>query len=581
MSASLSRGSSTRRLAPWLIVLGLAWLVGAPLLITLFESLSGDGLATWRDFLSRGDEWQALVRSLWLAVASALGAALLGVPLAFLFAWTDFPGRRLLGTLVALPIALPPLVGVVAFLFLWGESGFVARGLQHLLGLEAPPWRLEGPVAILLVHVYSFFVYYDLFTRAALARFDRSQLEAAAALGAGRLRRLVTVLLPALRPALVGATVLAFLTSLGSFSAPYLFGGSWRVMTTQIVASKLNGQDQLARVESLALATLALASLLVLRWLEGRRTVAASHGVAPARRHQLGPRARWLVCGLATLLAVILLAPHVTLLLLSFVPTGSWAHQALPPVLSLEPWQAVFAEPRRLEPIAHALLWAAAATSLALVIGVAAAWTSARGRGVPARWASRLVAVPWAVPGTVFAIALAAMFSRHEPALGRWLLVGTIWLMPLAWTLRVIPLIGRAAIAGWSQLDPALEEAAASLGRSPGRVFLAITLPLLAPALAAGAGLAFVAAAGDFVTAIVLYTYDNRPISIEMLSALRLQETGVAAVYGVLLSLASGLVFWFTSDRGSAARSRTPNDTVPATSGPATSGPATSGAGIP
>src|SRR5690606_8061682 len=142
-------------------------------------------------------------------------------------------------------------------------------------------------------------------------------------------------------------------------------------------------------------------------------------------------------------------------------------------------------------------------TVVALVVGLAAAWATVRGRGVAGRWAGRLVAVPWAVPGTVLAIALAAMFSRSEPWFGRWLLVGTVWLMPLAWAVRVIPLVGRAAIAGWSQLDPALEQAAQSLGRSAGRAFFAVTLPLLLPALAAGAGLAFVAAAGDFVCAIV------------------------------------------------------------------------------
>ena len=69
-----------------------------------------------------------------------------------------------------------------------------------------------------------------------------------------------------------------------------------------------------------------------------------------------------------------------------------------------------------------------------------------------------------------------------------------------------------------------------------------MTLPLLRPALAAGASLAFVAALGDFVTAIVLYTYDNRPISIEIMSSLRLSELGVAAAFGVILMGLSALV---------------------------------------
>src|SRR2546427_775800 len=100
----------------------------------------------------------------------------------------------------------------------------------------------------------------------------------------------------------------------------------------------------------------------------------------------------------------------------------------------------------------------------------------------------------------------------------------------------------RVQLAGFRQLDPALEEAAASLGAGRWAAFRRVTLPLLRPALAAGASLAFVAALGDFVTAIVLYTYDNRPISIEIMSSLRLSELGVAAAFGVILMGLSALV---------------------------------------
>ena len=79
---------------------------------------------------------------------------------------------------------------------------------------------------------------------------------------------------------------------------------------------------------------------------------------------------------------------------------------------------------------------------------------------------------------------------------------------------------------------------------------LRVVLPVLRPALAAGAGLAFVTVLGDFVTSIVLYTFETRPISIEILSSLRLQETGVAAAYGVLLMVLSTIAFlvWGSGD---------------------------------
>jgi iron(III) transport system permease protein len=121
-----------------LLILVLAWLVGYPLVVTLLESLREAGewtLSGFSAFAERPDEWLALWRSLWISVASVLLSAAVGVPLAFLFERSEFPGRRLLGALVALPVALPPLVGVIAFLFLYGESGFVSRAVQAVAGL--------------------------------------------------------------------------------------------------------------------------------------------------------------------------------------------------------------------------------------------------------------------------------------------------------------------------------------------------------------------------------------------------------------------------------------------------------------
>ena len=111
--------------------------------------------------------------------------------------------------------------------------------MQALLGLEQPPWRLAGRAAILLVHAYSMYVYFYLFTRAGLARLDaRPARGRRLARRRPRRRTLWRVTLPLLRPALAGAALLTFMTALASFSAPYLFGGGFRVMTTQIVASQ-------------------------------------------------------------------------------------------------------------------------------------------------------------------------------------------------------------------------------------------------------------------------------------------------------------------------------------------------------
>ena len=521
----------------WVVVALLAWMVAYPILIVGREAARESAIIA---FARRPAEWQVLWASIWISLASVALAAAIGIPLAFLFTRVEFPGSRLLGALIALPAVLPPLVGVIAFLFLYGESGFVARGVQALLRLDHSPWHLQGAGAILLVHAYSMYVYFYLLTRAGLARIDGSMIEAAQALGASRWRTLRRVTLPLLRPALAGAALLTFMTALGSFSAPYVFGGGFRVMPTQIVASKLNGDLPRAMVETVALALVALVALSLLQRTEGQATlVALGKGTAPAPRVLVGGRG--LVTTAAWALAVVLLLPHFTLLLISLVPYATWTTETLPPVLNLDNYRRLFAESDRLEPLVNSLWMALVATAASLVIALAAAWLTVRRRVRPRRIIESLMVLPWALPGTVFALALATAFSVQRPLALRWVLVGTSAILPLAYLVRSLPLAGRAVLAGYRQLDPALEEAAAILGAGRWRTLWRVTVPLLRPSLAAGASLAFVTALGDFVTSIVLYTYNTRPISIEILSTLRLNELGIAAAFGVLLMTVSAV----------------------------------------
>ena len=542
-----------RSIAGWLLFAILVWLIAYPLALVLVNAVRGP--AGWtldfvRTFLSRPTEWQALWDSLWISIASVALAALIGVPLAFLFARYEFPGRRVLGAVVALPAVLPPLVGVLAFLFLYGESGFVAHLVRRLFALDEAPWRLEGAVAILLVHAYSMYVYFYLFVRAGLASLDASVFEAAASLGAGRWRTLRTVVLPLLRPSLAGAALLTFMTSLASFSAPYIFGGGFRVMTTQIVSTRLNGDDSLAMVETVSLTLLALAALWLLRRSDAPQSAGTTgKGVAPERSRVASPAARMALAALSWGLALVLLLPHLTLLLVSFVPGGTWTTEALPPAYTFGNYITLLRDPVRARPLVNSLWMASLATVAAVAISVAAGVLAVRRRVRAGPAIESLLALPWAVPGTVFAIALATAFSVRAPLAARFILVGTLWILPLAYLVRNLPITGRAVLAGFRRLDPSLDEAGASLGAGRWRRLGRITLPLLRPALVAGATLAFVTAFGDFVTSIMLYTYDTRPVSLEILSSLRNSDVGVAAAYGVVLMLVSGAVFAAGAER--------------------------------
>src|SRR5437016_977056 len=341
-----------------------------------------------------------------------------------------------------------------------------------------------------------------------------------------------------------GAALLVFMTALGSFSAPYVFGGGFRVMTTQIVATKLNGELPLAMVETVALALVAILGFALLRRTEGDDILTAlGKGSAPRRRAIRRAGVRTFATTAGWVLAVVLLLPHLTLVLVSLVPYGSWTTETLPPVLSLVNYRRLFSEAERLRPLVNSVWMAVTSTFAAVVLALVAGALVGRRRP----WQFRgpieaLLALPWALPGTVFALALLTTFSKHDPLTLRWVLVGTTVLLPLGYLVRNLPVTGRAVLAGYRQLDPALDEAAASLGAGGWATFRRVTLPLLKPALAAGGSLALVAALGDFVTSIVLYTPDNRPIAIEIMSSLRVSELGVAAGFGVILMVLSAAV---------------------------------------
>lgn len=536
------------RRALWVfVVFVLLWLVLYPNIFVVRDSVAappGFSLANYARFMHSAAEMRALWNSVWISLASVALSALLGIPLAFFFTRLDFPARRFFGALVSLPVLLPPLVGVIAFLFLYGETGFLTRAVQVALRLENAPWRLNGPGAVLLIHAYTMYVYFYLFVSAGLARLDPALLEAASALGASRTRTWLRVTLPMLAPAIGGASLLVFMTSMGSFSAPYVFGGGFKVLTTQIYASKLNGDLGIAAVEAVILA---VSSIIFLVWLQryesGRDYTGASKGANVVAKRETPLGKRLLYCAAGGLIALFLILPHLTVLLVSFVPEGSWTTQFIPPRYSLASYREIFTRADSLRPIINSFNMATTATVANIIFALLAGYLLTRGKS-RAKWlVNALVVLPWALPGTVLAVALASTFSVDQPLLGRFVLVGTSLILPLAYFIRNIPLVTRATMASFAQFDPALEEASASLGASGMTTARRVILPLVMPGLIAGALLAFVTALGEFVASILLYTHRTRPISMEILSQLRAFNFGAASAYAVLLIALMAVVF--------------------------------------
>jgi iron(III) transport system permease protein len=530
------KASSQRQ--SWLIaapvILLLLWAVVYPNAAVIVGSFE-NGLGHWREFAASPADREALSTSIIIAVASVFASLAIGVPLAFLLGRFEFPGRRLLRAVATLPAALPPLVGVIAFLFLYGESGLITRVLQRILGMQEAPWRLQGVGAIVFVHAYTMYVYVFLFVSAGLERFDATLDEAASGLGASTWQRLRRVTLPLLMPAVAGSMLLVFMNALGSFSAPYVFGGGLRVLSTQILASKLNGAMGLAYVETTVLALSAVAGLVLFRWLDRKRKYTLASKGGRSRRIIRSRRIQIFTTVGAAVIVVALVMPHLMVVLVSFARDGAWTTQVLPPEYTFENYRRLFSESELWRPITNSVSMALIATAANLVICFLAAYLIVFRRFKTRGLLELLVALPWAIPATAIALGLAATFNQNDLLTGRILLVGTFWILPLAYFIRDIPLVASAVESSLRQMDASLEDAARGLGASWLLTMRRVILPAARPGLIAGGLLAAVTAVGEFVASVVLYTHANRPISMEILAQLRALAFGTAAAYSVLL----------------------------------------------
>ncbi len=514
----------------------LLWSVVYPNVAVIVGSFER-GLADWKEFASSPADLDALRGTVIVAIGSVVAALLVGVPLAFLLTRTEFRGRRVLSGVATLPAALPPLVGVLAFLFLYGESGVVTRVVQRMLGMREPPWTLSGLTAVIFVHAYTMYVYVFLFVSAGLERYDTTLDEAAAGLGASRALLLRRITLPLLTPSLAGAMLLVFMSALGSFSAPYVFGGGARVLATQILVSKLNGALGLAYVETTVLAVTAVLALLLLRWLEGRRRYAMAGKGRITRSGLRSPLARALLPAFAAATVILLVLPHAMVVLVSFARDGAWTTQLLPPEYTLDNYRQLAMDRELWRPITNSVWMSVLATAANAVVCFAIAYVVVLSQAPGRRMLALLAALPWAIPATAIALGLAATFDRNAPLQLRFLLVGTFWILPLAYFIRNIPIVTSAIEGSLRQMDPTLEDAARGLGASRWLALRRVVLPAARPGLVAGTMLAGVAAVGEFVASVVLYTHSNRPISVEILAQVRSLSFGTAAAYSVLLIL--------------------------------------------
>jgi iron(III) transport system permease protein len=520
-----------------LLALVLWGYVVGPLVSTFQRSVaSGQGtFAEYAPFLDYGSvQSEALRGSLFISFLSVITSGVVGIFLAVLLNRWDFRFRKLYQALVLVPIALPPLMGVKAFYLLYGKAGTFPQLLGQIFHVSPASFALTGIPGVLLVHTLTMYPYFYLSVAASLAQTDDSLEEAAGSLGASSFQTWTRVLLPMLTPPIVAGALLTFMSSMASYTAPLLFEVN-NVMTVQIANNAAN-QQSLASAVAVMLAVISVIFLIIIRAYEQRSVYRTqSKGGARKRRRLTSPAAKLALFVSALISTIILILPIAMIFLLAFSVNYSWRTAPLPSAYTLANFVKMFSDANTFEPIRNSLEMSAIAVAGALVLGVTCAYVTARMRVRGKAIIDIAMMLPWALPGTVVAFNLIIAFARPSVfSLGQ-VLIGTYWIVPLAYFVRFSPLIFRSTTSSLTQLDPSLEEAARTLGSTWWGAFRRVVLPLTSSGIAGGVLLAFVAGVGEFVATIMLFPkLKYRPLSIAINDELNVGRWGTAACLGVV-----------------------------------------------
>lgn len=508
-----------------------------PFYSTFLQSFTGGNrFANYAKFFSLESpaNLEALWNSIYISIVSVICCAVVGVTMAFLLERYEFPGRRLLSVLVLVPMALPPLVGVLSFTFLYGESGIFPRLFQQLFNLDEVPFALKGIFGVVVVHTFTMYTYFYLTASAAIKGLDPSLEEAATSLGASRIYVWRKVILPMLTPSIIASSLLVFMVSMASYTAPLMFGVE-RTMTMQIYLARTNGNLDMAATQSTILSIVSILFLFMMRWYQNRRNYQnLSKGISVHRSEVTSKLSKYISIFLSFLGTLILILPILVLVLISFSKDGAWTVQILPTEYTFNHYKALFTDERTWRPIWNSLQMGAIATVGNILFGVAAAYAMVRLSFKGKALLDVLIMIPWALPGTVVAVNLIAAFSTENVFTFNQVLIGTFWILPLAYFVRHLPLVFRSTSASLMQLDQSIEEAARSLGASWWYMFKRIVLPLTLSGIIAGTLLALVQSIGEFVASILLYSTSTIPLSVAIFQKLYAFKFGTACAYGVL-----------------------------------------------
>ena len=508
-----------------LLLTFVVWPVVRVLSLSL-ETSTGVGLAHYAAFFSTWRLLRILVNSLLVSAVSTVLTVAVALVLAYAVTRTTVAGKRFLSLMSLLPLISPPFLVSLAFILLLGRNGVVTRAL----GLD---WSIYGFHGIVIAQVFTFLPQAYILLANVLGNIDGSLEEAAENLGAGLATTLRRVTLALARPGLASAALIVFILCMTDFGNPILVGGRYNVLATEIYAQVIGMNDfPAAAVMSVVLVVPCLVAYLANTYVVGGRSYVTVSAAARTTLRPTPPALRWSLFVVSGGIALAIAAIY------ALIPLGSvvrlWGSDWS---LSLTHY-AFRSTVEGAWPIWNSVKLAVVSGVVGTVLALLTAYVVERRRAPAARTIEALSLLPAALPGTVIGVGYILAFN--VPPL---LLTGTLWILVASVVFWKFPVAVLAAINTLKQVDPAIEEAAVSLGAGAVRTFTRVVLPLLT-GTAFSIFIYFFVNGMVTVSAVIFLIYPGFNLgSVAILAQVENGYPGVACALGtIILAIVIGAV---------------------------------------
>ncbi|MDF1592979.1 MAG: iron ABC transporter permease [Desulfobacterales bacterium] len=458
-------------------------------------------LINFRDFFSTALFRESFWNSLYVGVMTVIVASLFSMPLAYFTSRFEFKGAVIIQSLGIIPLIMPPFVGAVSMMMLFGRNGSLNLLLEQWFGINIP--LMEGLNGVIFVESLHYFPFILINLSAALHNIDKSMEESAQNLGCSGSRLFRRIVLPLAMPGYVAGASLVFLKVFDDLGTPLLLNvNNMLAPQAYLRIASIGIKDPMGYVISVILVVISLSSIwLAMKSLKGKDYATVQKGGGGLAKRRMRSWEKVMAWFIIILIMVLVLAPHFGLTLLSFGTI--WSYSVIPDAFTLDHFIAVFtATP---EYMTNTVLYSFLAGLIDIVLGIAIAYIALRTKLIGRKVLDYVAMSAVAIPGLVIGIGyLRTFFAFRVPWLENQPLA-TWWVaIVIGLAIRRLPYALRACTAALQQVSVSLEESAENLGAGKFSTIRKIVVPLMAGGILAGFVTSFATAAVELGMTLML-----------------------------------------------------------------------------